>query len=112
MSLATITVVEKKYPSGKKWVERIYEDYINEYDFKEVWYYENGNRMWFKEFKDGELNGEVKEYDSNGKLMATEYFTNGESDGYQEKWRWIWDFEKLLSRCKNLYQSFFQKNSK
>tara|TARA_Y100001963_G_scaffold158739_1_gene259495 strand:- start:1765 stop:2766 length:1002 start_codon:yes stop_codon:yes gene_type:complete len=46
-----------------------------------VFYYENGNKKWEGTYKDGILNGELKQYEKSGDILSIENFEEGALQG-------------------------------
>tara|TARA_Y100001963_G_scaffold110722_1_gene153116 strand:- start:75 stop:1076 length:1002 start_codon:yes stop_codon:yes gene_type:complete len=51
---------------------------------KRTFYYKSGNKKWEGTYKDGTLNGEVKQYEKSGDILSIENFKDGVLQGHYE----------------------------
>jgi len=57
--------------------------YKNNKKIKQIWYYENRNKIFEYNYKNGKLNGKQYRWDENGKLYFEYNYKDGEQNGKQ-----------------------------
>ena len=78
-------VITKKYFPNKQLME--YREFVNEMkNGKQVAYWDNGNKRFEFVAKDDAYEGELKEWDYNGKLFHLAHYKNGQEEGVQKLW--------------------------
>ena len=78
-------VVSKKYYSNKQLME--YRAFRNEMkNGEQIAYWDNGNKRFEFMAVNDVYEGELKEWDYNGKLFHLAHYKNGQEDGVQKLW--------------------------
>ena len=78
-------VVHKKYYENKQLME--YREFRNNMkNGTQIAYWDNGNKRFEYWAKNDAIEGELKEWDYNGKLFHLAHFKNGQEEGEQKLW--------------------------
>lgn len=78
-------LIQKKYYPNKQLME--YREFRNGMkNGKQIGYWENGNKRFEFIAKDDAYEGELKEWDRNGKLFHLAHYKDGQEEGEQKLW--------------------------
>ena len=72
------------YDNGQKWYEENYKD--GEYDGLCQWWYQNGQKKYEQNYKDGKLDGICQGWYENGQKKCEDNYKDGELDGLCQEW--------------------------